>query len=116
MENIRLRNIEDEYSLNIAWQMKIKDINLGFLWEEKHVLVLDRPNPFWGKWKEEEGQSINLRDFWKAVKEDKLPYEKAAFKTFTGAWAKKNGFTKVVFDPNTPATKRIVIVKFLKQE
>ena len=33
--------------------MEINNINLGFLWEEKNILVLDAPDPFFEKWGEE---------------------------------------------------------------
>ena len=59
------------------------------------------------------GQSINLDQFWEAVDSGKS-YEDAAFETFTGQWAKKNGFTKVVFDPKRKITREEIVVKFLK--
>lgn len=59
------------------------------------------------------GKSINLKQFWEAVDTGKS-YEKAAFETFTGKWAKKNGFTKVVFDPKREVWESEVVVKFLK--
>jgi len=58
------------------------------------------------------GQSVNLKKFWEAVDAGKS-YEDAAFETFTGKWAKKNGFTKVVYKPNNIKENR-VIVKFLR--
>ncbi|WP_185289987.1 hypothetical protein [Chryseobacterium lactis] len=56
------------------------------------------------------GQSVNLKKFWEAGKS----YEEAAFETFTGQWAKKNGFTKVVFDPKRKIERNQVVAKFLK--
>jgi len=41
------------------------------------------------------GSSLNLQQFWKNVKEGKMTYEQAALNTFTGKWAKENGFSKV---------------------
>lgn len=60
------------------------------------------------------GQSVNLKKFWEAVDSGKS-YEEAAFETFTGQWAEKNGFTKVVFDPNKEVLENEVVVKFLKK-
>ena len=59
------------------------------------------------------GQSINLKQFWEAVGSGKS-YEEATFETFTGQWAEKNGFTKVVFDPKRKIERNQVVVKFLK--
>ena len=60
------------------------------------------------------GQSINLKQFWEAVDSGKS-YEQAAQETFTGQWAEKNGFTKVVFrNKEKDIAKEAVIVKFLK--
>ena len=39
--------------------------------------------------------------------------EKSAFETFTGQWAKKNGFTKVDYEKRNVSRDK-VIVKFLK--
>ncbi|MDC8006032.1 hypothetical protein POV27_18415 [Aureisphaera galaxeae] len=33
--------------------MEIRDINLGFLWEERGGPILDAPDPFWEKWRED---------------------------------------------------------------
>lgn len=46
---------------------------------------------------EYDGQSINLTQFWEAVYGG-MSYEKAAFETFTGKWAKKNGFGKASYN------------------
>jgi hypothetical protein len=43
------------------------------------------------------GESINLTQFWNAVNFKKMTYEQAAFETFSGRWAKQNGFTKVEY-------------------
>ncbi|MGV7106003.1 hypothetical protein [Flavobacterium sp. U410] len=60
------------------------------------------------------GQSINLKQFWQAVDAGK-PYEEAAFETFTGKWAEKNGFTKIVInDVKKDISKENVIIKFIK--
>ena len=58
------------------------------------------------------GQSINLKQFWKAVDEG-ATYEEAAFKTFTGKWAEKNEFSKIVLKEIRPEN---VIIKFKKDE
>jgi hypothetical protein len=59
------------------------------------------------------GESINFTKFWKAVDEE-LTYEEAAFKTFTGDWAKNNQFTKVVIDLED-INEDGVIIKFINQ-
>ncbi|MFD2568743.1 hypothetical protein [Pseudotenacibaculum haliotis] len=62
------------------------------------------------------GQSINLTKFWEAMAKNNNDVTKSAFETFTGKWAKDNGFTKVWYDPiNYPLTEKEVIVKFLKE-
>ena len=37
----------------------------------------------------------NLQQFWEKVNVEKMSYEEAALNTFTGKWAKENGFSKV---------------------
>lgn len=61
------------------------------------------------------GQSINLKKFWEAVNARKS-YEVAAFETFTGKWAKKNGFTKAVIrNVKEDISNKKVVIKFLKE-
>ncbi len=60
------------------------------------------------------GASINLKQFWKAVDEQKMSYEEAAFETFTGKWAEKNGFEKVSYNIDNHIKPEQVIMKFLK--
>lgn len=61
------------------------------------------------------GSSLNLQQFWKNVNKEKMTYEQAALNTFTGKWAKKNGFERVVFDPDREILETEVIVKFIKE-
>jgi hypothetical protein len=58
------------------------------------------------------GQSVNLKRFW-AARDAGKSIEEAAFQTFTGTWAKNNGFNKIEFFPKDIARER-VIIKFLK--
>lgn len=61
------------------------------------------------------GQSINLEQFWK-YKDMGYSTERAAFKTFAGKMAKKNGFTKVrdnIIKKNFVEREQVVI-NFLK--
>lgn len=58
------------------------------------------------------GQSVNLKKFW-AARDAGKSIEEAAFQTFTGTWAKNNGFNKIVYDPST-IDRNQVIIKFLK--
>lgn len=60
------------------------------------------------------GASINLKQFWKAVEEQKMTYEQAAFETFTGKWAEKNGFRKASYNIDNHIKPEQVIIKFLK--
>ncbi|WP_093670798.1 hypothetical protein [Tenacibaculum sp. MAR_2009_124] len=63
------------------------------------------------------GQSVNLRKFWEAMTKSNNDVELSAFETFTGKWAKDNGFTTVWYDPvNFPLTKETVILKFIKEK
>lgn len=59
------------------------------------------------------GQSINLDQFWKAVDKG-MSYEKAAFETFAGKQALKNGFTKVRILDKKKISKDYVELNFLK--
>jgi hypothetical protein len=59
-----------------------------------------------------DGESINLKKFWKAVDGGMQPKE-AAFETITGGWAKENGYTKVDIQV---LEKDNVIIKFLKEQ
>ena len=49
--------------------MEIADINLGFLWEERGGPILDAPDPFWEKWREDKG---NFREFMKTESISKI--------------------------------------------
>lgn len=60
------------------------------------------------------GTSINLKQFWKVVDEQKMSYEEAAFETFTGKWVEKNGFKKVSYNRDNHIKPEQVIMKFLK--
>ncbi|WP_430411002.1 hypothetical protein [Kordia sp.] len=62
------------------------------------------------------GESILLKQFWKAMKQNGGDIEKSAFSTFGGKWAKENGFTKVVVENvKQQITPDEVIIKFLKE-
>lgn len=65
-------------------------------------------------YKEYGGESFNLTKFWSAVgnKNDKDTYEKAAFETITGRWAKSPGYT--IAEIQGIPTREEVIVKFYK--
>jgi hypothetical protein len=58
------------------------------------------------------GQSINLDQFWKARDAGKS-IEEAAFETFSGKWAKENGFKKVRFEQKNIEQKGVML-NFLK--
>ena len=60
------------------------------------------------------GLSVNLEQFWKAVIEDGMSYEKAAFETFAGRQALKNGFAKVRILDKKKISKDYVELNFLK--
>lgn len=60
------------------------------------------------------GLSVNLEQFWKAVIEDGMSYEKAACETFAGRQALKNGFTKVRILDKKKILKDYVELNFLK--
>ena len=73
---------------------------------------------FWSKklnyYKEYGGESINLSQFWKAVDEGSS-FEESAFHTFTGQWAKRNGFDRVMIgNVKKDITNEKVIIKFIK--
>lgn len=59
------------------------------------------------------GLSVNLDQFWKAVDKG-MSYEKAAFETFAGKQALKNGFTKVKILDDEKITRTSVELNFLK--
>ncbi|WP_460558915.1 hypothetical protein [Ferruginibacter profundus] len=62
------------------------------------------------------GSSILLQQFWKA-KNAGLSNEKAAFETFSGKWAKENGFGKIrIKDINKDIEEDEVILNFLKSK
>jgi hypothetical protein len=61
------------------------------------------------------GQSINLEQFWKAVDKAKMSFEEAAFETFSGKWAKKNGFTKVRIRNAKDVSRESVMLNFLNK-
>ncbi|WGH74651.1 hypothetical protein P8625_11200 [Tenacibaculum tangerinum] len=61
------------------------------------------------------GESINLKKFWQAMSKNNNNVEISAFETFTGKWAKENGFTKVWYRPTQDITPDEVIIKFLKE-
>lgn len=60
------------------------------------------------------GLSVNLEQFWKAVEKEGMSYEKAAFETFAGKQALKNGFTKVRILDDEKITRNSVELNFLK--
>jgi hypothetical protein len=61
------------------------------------------------------GQSINLEQFWKAVDNAKMSFEEAAFETFSGKWAKKNGFAKVRIRNVKDVSRESVMLNFLNK-
>ncbi|GAB2829148.1 hypothetical protein [Ferruginibacter profundus] len=62
------------------------------------------------------GSSVLLQQFWKA-KNAGLSNEKAAFETFSGKWAKENGFGKIrINDIKKDIKEDEVILIFLKSK
>jgi len=47
--------------------MEITNINLGFLWEERGGYILDAPDPFWEKWREDKVK------FYEFMKTESIP-------------------------------------------
>lgn len=94
----------------------ILDDALGYFNRSKKYGPVDGTLNIWSKsgaYAEYGGQSINLEQFWRAV-ETPMSYVEAAFQTFSGAWAKKSGFTTVRFRGAEDITKETVILNFLK--
>jgi hypothetical protein len=60
------------------------------------------------------GASINLKQFWNAVDKG-MTYEKAAFETFSGKWAKANGFDGVKFAQEN-IERDEVLLSFIKNK
>lgn len=59
------------------------------------------------------GESVNLKKFWEAMAKNNNNVELSAFETFTGKWAKDNGFARVLFNRKNIKEDK-VIIKFLK--
>jgi hypothetical protein len=119
---------EVEYILELDFNIPIKINNtysgLGeIIFDDAHEMVKKSkktpdPDGMYGLWVENNpyyanygGKSLNLMKFWKAKKEG-LSNEDSAFKTITGQWALKQGYTKVDFldEPS----EGFVNVKFFK--
>ena len=60
------------------------------------------------------GESVNLKKFWEAMAKNNNNVELSAFETFTGKWAKDNGFARVLFNRKNIKEDK-VIIKFLKE-
>ncbi|MCL9804194.1 hypothetical protein NAT51_01565 [Flavobacterium amniphilum] len=60
------------------------------------------------------GKSLLLNQFWDAVDIKKMTYEEAAFETFSGKWAKKNGYIRVRFNPLN-ITRDEIMLNYIKK-
>lgn len=87
-----------------------------FMKKNKEIGEADGVLGFWkadGVYNPYGGQSVNLKAFWEAV-DNGMPYEKAAYETFTGKWAKAKGLKKAVWRSEDDIKRTRTIIKFLK--